>query len=183
MHIPQAADPAETVKTMLPEAVQDVVNFRGETTLVVPAEQLVRVCNFLRDAPGLLYNFLSDISSVDYFPDVGERPGRFGVCYHLYSMIYNRRLRVKVYLQEDDPTVGSVTGIWPAANWLEREIFDMMGITFSGHPNLARILNPDDWNGNPLRRDVPLGYETVMFSFNVEEIMKHKPRGVDVDRK
>jgi NADH-quinone oxidoreductase subunit C len=122
----------------------------------------------------LLYNFLSDISSVDYYPDY-NRPGRFGVCYHLYSMIYNRRIRLKVFVQEDEPVVPTLTVLWPAANWLEREIYDMMGIEFEGHPDLRRLLMPEDWNGHPARRDYPLGYETVMFSFNFDEINKHKP--------
>jgi NADH-quinone oxidoreductase subunit C len=124
--------------------------------------------------PGLIYNFLSDISPVDYYPDA-DRPGRFAVSYHIYSMLYNRRLRVKAYLQEDEPVISTVSDIWPAANWLEREAYDMMGITFEGHPYLKRILMPEDWDGHPHRRDYPLGYETIQFSFNAEEIQKHKP--------
>ncbi len=178
MDIPEALDPAETVRAQLPEALQDVVNFRDETTLVVEPKDLVSVIRFLRDTPGLVYNFLSDISAVDYYPDY-DRPGRFGVAYHIYSMLYNRRLRVKTYVEEDEPVVDSITDLWPAANWLEREIFDMMGIEFEGHPNLRRILMPKDWNGHPHRRDYPLGYETVQFSFNVDEIMKHKPHAED----
>ena len=111
---------------------------------------------------------------VDYWPDM-TRPGRFGVSYHLYSMLYNRRIRLKVYLPDEDPEVETVTGVWPGANWLEREIADLMGIKFKGHPDQRRLMMPDDWNGHPHRRDYPLGYETVMFSFNAEEIMKHKP--------
>ena len=174
MHIPEAYDPVAALRAAFPDAVQDVVEFRGETTLVVAPEQIAATALYLRDTPGLVYNFLSDISAVDYYPDY-SRVGRFGICYHIYSMLYNRRLRLKVYLQEDDPTVETVTSVWPGANFLEREIYDMMGITFSGHPDLRRILMPDDWDGHPHRRDYPLGYETVMFSFNAEEIMKHKP--------
>ncbi|NJL58228.1 hypothetical protein HC928_26270 [bacterium] len=94
---------------------------------------------------------------------------------NLYSLLYNRRIRVKAYVEEDEPVVPTVTDIWPAANWLEREAYDMMGIVFDGHPNMKRVLMPDDWNGYPHRRDYPLGYETVQFSFNVDEIMAHKP--------
>jgi len=90
-------------------------------------------------------------------------------------MLYNRRIRLKVYLSEENPEVETVTTVWPAANWLEREIMDLMGIQFKGHPDKRRLMMPDDWNGHPHRRDYPLGYETVMFSFNVDEIMKHKP--------
>jgi NADH-quinone oxidoreductase subunit C len=86
---------------------------------------------------------------------------------------------VKVYLSEDDPSVDTVSTIWPAANWLEREIADLMGITFNGHPDPRRLLMPDDWQGHPLRKDHPLSYETIQFSFNAEEIMKHKPFAKD----
>lgn len=172
--LPPPADPAELVRQALPDALLDVREFRGETTLVVAPEALVQVARFLRDTRGLVYNFLSDISAVDYYPEA-TRPGRFGVSYHLYSHLYSRRLRVKVFVQEDDTTVPSVTGVWPGADWLEREIFDMMGITFEGHPDLRRVLMPQDWEGYPHRRDYPLGYETVMFSFNKDEINKHKP--------
>lgn len=174
MQIPKALDPVEAVKGAFPEAVLDVVQFRDETTLVIHPKEIVNVCRYLRDTNGLIYNFMSDISSVDYYPDY-NRPGRFGVCYHLLSMLYNRRLRVKVFLPEDDPVVPTVTGVWQVANWLEREIYDMMGIIFDGHPDLRRVLLPEDWDGHPARRDAPLGYETVMFSFNADEISKHKP--------
>lgn len=174
MQIPKALDPVEAVKGAFPEAVLDVVQFRDETTLVIHPKEIVNVCRYLRDTNGLIYNFMSDISSVDYYPDY-NRPGRFGVCYHLLSMLYNRRVRVKVFLPEDEPVVPTVTGVWQVANWLEREIYDMMGIIFEGHPDLRRVLLPEDWDGHPARRDAPLGYETVMFSFNADEISKHKP--------
>ena len=174
MQIPKALDPVEAVKGAFPEAVLDVVQFRDETTLVIHPKQIVNVCRYLRDTNGLIYNFMSDISSVDYYPDY-NRPGRFGVCYHLLSMLYNRRVRLKVYLPEDEPIVPTVTSVWQVANWLEREIYDMMGIIFEGHPDLRRVLLPEDWDGHPARRDAPLGYETVMFSFNSDEISKHKP--------
>jgi NADH-quinone oxidoreductase subunit C len=90
-------------------------------------------------------------------------------------MLYNRRIRLKVYLPEDEPSVPTVTVVWAAANWLERESYDMMGIDFAGHPDLRRVLMPDDWNGHPARRDYPLGYEMPMFSFNKDEINKYKP--------
>ncbi|HVU12440.1 MAG TPA: NADH-quinone oxidoreductase subunit C [Phototrophicaceae bacterium] len=174
MQIPAALDPAEAIKLALPDSLLDVHKFRDETTLIVKAADIVKVARYLRDTKGLVYNFLSDISSVDYYPDA-TRPGRFGVCYHLYSMLYNRRLRVKVFLPEDDPSVPSVTVVWPAANWLERESYDLMGITYLGHPDLRRVLLSDDWEGYPQRRDYPLGYETPMFSFNKDEINKYKP--------
>lgn len=175
MNIPNALNPADALKSAMPDAVVDVKSYAGETTLVVKPERLPEVLHYLRDTRGLVYNFLSDISPVDYYPETRYGGERFGVSYHLYSMLYNRRLRVKVYLFEDDPSMPTATEVFPGANWLEREAYDMMGIEFKGHPDLRRVLMPEDWNGHPHRRDYPLGYETVMFSFNVEEINKHKP--------
>jgi NADH-quinone oxidoreductase subunit C len=173
MNIANMLNPVEAVKAAMPDSLLDTVEFRGELTLVVEAAHIVSVMKYLRDTAGLVYNFLSDISAVDYYPEF-SRPARFGVSYHLYSLLYNRRIRVKVYV-EDGESVPTLTKIWPAANWLEREIMDMMGIPFEGHPDPRRILLPADWNGHPHRRDYPLGYETIQFSFNVDEIMKHKP--------
>lgn len=175
-NLPAAVDPVESVKSALPNAVQDVVLFRNETTLVIDPQQIVQVMQYLQDTPGLIYNYLSDISAVDYYPEY-THPGRFGVAYHLYSMLYNRRLRVKAYLEEEDPRLPSIVEMWPAANWLEREIMDMMGIKFEGHPDPRRLLMPEDWNGHPHRRDYPLGYETIQFSFNADEIAQHKIKG------
>ncbi len=172
--VPAAAEPAALLQQNMPDAVLAVKEFRGQLTLIVPPNQLVNVARYLRDTRGLIYNYLSDISAVDYYPDAG-RPGRFGVTYHLYSMIYNRRITIKTYVPEDEPAVPTLTVLWPAANWLEREIYDMMGITFIEHPDMRRVIMPQDWDGHPHRRDYPLGYETVMFSFNKDEINKHKP--------
>lgn len=174
MAIATPLDPVEALRAAHADALLDVHTFRNETTLIVDPAQLVTVMHYLRDTAGLIFNFLSDISAVDYYPDY-TRPGRFAVAYHLYSMLYNRRVRVKVYLPEEAPKVPSVVNVWPVANWLEREAHDMMGIDFDGHPDLRRLLMPDDWQGHPQRRDYPLGYEQPQFSFNVEEIMKHKP--------
>jgi NADH-quinone oxidoreductase subunit C len=178
MQIPDARDPVAALNEAMADVVEDIVEYAGETTVVVAPADIPAVMRFLRDTPGLIFNFLSDISSVDYYPDY-SRPGRFGVAYHIYSMLYNRRLRVKTYVDEDEPLVPTITEIWPAANWLEREIHDMMGIQFEGHPDHRRLLMPEDWDGHPLRRDYPLGYETIQFSFNADEIMKHKPFAKD----
>jgi NADH-quinone oxidoreductase subunit C len=174
MQIPPALDPAEAVQTAMPDSLLEVKLFRGETTLIIKPDDIATVAQYLRDTPGLVYNFLSDISAVDYYPEY-NRPERFGVAYHIYSMLYNRRLRLKVFVPEEAPEVPTLTSVWPGANWLEREIFDMMGINFSGHPDMRRLLMPEDWDGHPHRRDYPLGYEQVQFSFNVEDILKHKP--------
>ena len=177
MDIPKALNPVDALKKALLDAVLNVVGFRGETTIVIDPTKIQSVMQFLRDTSGLVYNFLSDISAVDYWDEQYsyEPEKRFGVSYHLYSMLYNNRLRVKIYLPEDAPSVDTTTGVWPAANWLEREIADMMGIKFVGHPDPRRVLMPEDWDGHPHRRDYPLGYETIQFSFNAEEILKHKP--------
>ncbi len=185
MEIPAARDPVSAARDAFNGAVLHVKQFRGETTLVVEPAHLPEVLDFLRVSSGLVYNMLSDVSAVDYYPeDYGDefdgdesdyRPGRFAVSYHILSMLYNRRLRVKAFAAEDDPRLPTATVVWPAANWLEREIADMMGITFDGHPDQRRLLMPDDWHGHPHRRDYPLGKETVAFSFNEAEIRKHKP--------
>jgi NADH-quinone oxidoreductase subunit C len=181
MHIPPAQDPVQAVTKQFGDAVLRVKHFRDETTIVVEPTRIVEIMLYLRNSVGLVYNFLSDISAVDYHPDptTDEHPERFGVAYHLYSMLYNRRLRVKVYLPEEEPVVATISTVWQAANWLEREIIDMMGITFEGHPDPRRLLMPDDWDGHPHRRDYPLGKETIQFSFNADEIMKHKPFAKD----
>lgn len=166
-----ALDPVDLARLTLKDAVQDVRQFRGETTIVIAADRIVEACQFFRDTEGLEYIFLSDITAVDYYP---QEP-RFAVCYHLYSMLYNRRLRLKVYLPGDDPRLASVTPVYKAADWEEREAYDMMGIIFEGHPSLRRILMPNDWEGHPQRKDYPLGYEQVQFTFNYDDIARTKP--------
>ena len=132
-------------------AVAQVIEFRGETTVVVPRQHLLAAAEFLAGEPSLRFSFLSDLSAVDRFP---IEP-RFEVNYHLLSIENRLRLRLKVKLSSGDPVVHSVTGVWPTANWHERENFDLFGIHFEGHPDLRRILMPDDWEGYPLRKDYP----------------------------
>jgi NADH-quinone oxidoreductase subunit C len=137
------------------QAVAEVVEFRGETTIVVPRQHLRRTAEYLASEPSLRFSFLSDITAVDRFP----LEPRFEVNYHLLSLDRRERLRLKVRVAGGDPVVPSVTSIWPTANWHERESFDLMGIRFEGHPDLSRILMPDDWEGHPLRKDYPVeGY-------------------------
>lgn len=137
------------------QVVAEVVEFRGETTVVVPKEHLQRAADYLRSEPSLGFSFLSDITVLDRFP----LEPRFEVNYHLLSVERKQRLRLKVRLAGTDAVVPTVTGIWPTANWHERENFDMFGIRFEGHPNLTRILMPDEWEGYPLRKDYPVeGY-------------------------
>jgi NADH-quinone oxidoreductase subunit C len=139
------------------EWVSEVIEAFGETTLVVPREHIRAACGFLKSAPGLEFNLLADICGVDRGPE--EEP-RFEVNYHLFSTSKYHRVRLKVLLNEDDARVETVVPVWKTANWHERETFDMFGIIFEGHPDLRRILLPDDWEGHALRKDFPLrGYE------------------------
>ncbi|MCA1594340.1 MAG: NADH-quinone oxidoreductase subunit C [Acidobacteria bacterium] len=129
----------------------------GETTFVVPREYIFAICTHLKTAPGFEFNLLADICGVDRGQE--EEP-RFEVNYHLFSTTKFHRLRLKVLLNEDDVHVPSVSGVWRTANWHERETFDLFGVVFDGHPDLRRILLPDDWQGHALRKDFPLrGYE------------------------
>jgi NADH-quinone oxidoreductase subunit C len=137
--------------------VSESVEAFGELTLYVPREHVAAVCAHLKAAPGFEFDLLSDISGVDRGPE--EEP-RFEVNYHLFSTKRFHRLRLKVLLDQADTHVPTVTGVWRTANWHERETFDMFGVIFDGHPDLRRILLPDDWQGHALRKDFPLrGYE------------------------
>ncbi len=128
---------------------------RDELTIVVKRPAIRQACALLRDDPALQFNFLADITSVDWYP---SEP-RFEVVYHLLSIPRHARLRLKVRLVGDDPSLESITSVWPSANFFEREVYDLFGVRFSGHPNLRRIMMPEDWEGHPLRKDYPVeGY-------------------------
>ena len=175
----------------IPGLVETRVSF-GETTLVVDSARIVEACTYLRDEEG--FNYLSDISAADYlgWPDSTSRvagytgsaagrdinapgsaglarlpqtkPARFSVSYHLVALRADpTRVRVQVWLDDGEP-LQSVVGVWPTADWHERENFDLMGIVFEGHPNLRRLIMDDDWEGHPLRKDYPIGGEPVRFS-------------------
>ncbi len=149
---------AERIRSWNAKAIAEVIEFRGETTVVVPREHLRAVAGFCRDDESLNFNLLTDATSVDRFP----LEPRFEVNYHLVSIPLRQRLRLKVRLAGSDPALDSLVPVWPGANWLEREIFDLMGIQFTGHPDFRRILLPDDWEGHPLRRDYPVeGYRDI----------------------
>ena len=139
------------------EGVSEVINAFGEITVVVPRAHLVAVCSFLKSSPETRFDFLSDICGADRGP---EEDPRFEVNYHLFSTTKHHRIRLKVLLSETDVHVPTVTSVWRTANWHERETFDLFGVIFDGHPDLRRILLPDDWQGHALRKDFPLrGYE------------------------
>lgn len=145
------------VKAAFGEALLEAQFFRGETTLVLSKEALPEVARFLRDDPEIGYECLVDLCGVDYL-ELGLSP-RFAVVYELLSRPRQQRLRLKVPVGEEEPVVPTVVDVWPAANWYEREAYDMFGLRFEGHPDLRRILMPDDWEGHPLRKDYPLGDE------------------------
>jgi NADH-quinone oxidoreductase subunit C len=151
--------PAESLTTQhlrkqFPEDILDVKHWRNETTIVLRPAALVAACRFLRDDPELQFDFLSSVTGVDrmQLPDCSPR---FEVVYHLYSLHTKRRVRLKVRVDEGE-AVPSLTEVWPAANWHEREVFDLFGVPFTGHPDLRRILMPEDWEGHPLRKDYPV---------------------------
>ena len=126
------------------------------------------VCAILRDDSGLQFNFFSDVTCVDWYP---SEP-RFEVIYHLFSIPKKLRLRLKVKLSGHDPCLESVTSVWPAANFYEREVFDLFGVRFTGHPHLERLLMPDNWEGHPLRKDFPLtGHVEVRYDDEAKRVV------------
>jgi NADH-quinone oxidoreductase subunit C len=161
---------AERLRAAFPEAIIASSEFRGQLNVHVLPEAIVGVAQFLRDDAELRYNFLENLCGVDY---LGRNP-RFEVVYHLLSHANRHRICLKVGLPERNPSVASLTPLWSAANYQEREAFDMFGIIFEGHPSLERILMPDDWEGHPQRKDVPLGGEEVAFTFNADRISSQK---------
>jgi NADH-quinone oxidoreductase subunit C len=141
----------EKVRERFSGALQEVVYFRGEDTLVVAPETIVEICRFLKEDPEMAFDLLVDITGIHYL----EREYSFEVVYHLVSLARRRRLRLRVRLGEEGE-IDSVTPIWHGADWHEREAFDLVGIRFKGHPDLRRILMPEDFEGHPLRKDFAL---------------------------
>lgn len=177
----------EMIQHRFPQWVIATHAYRGNETVILKREGLLAVCRFLRDDPRLAFNFLTDLSCVDYLSfgqSLASAPStvtpsplpyfmkpkpvteiwdrhvgdecRFEVVYHFYSLTTNLRLRLKVPVTETDPEVDSLTGLWPAADWFEREVWDMFGIRFNGHPNLRRILTYEPFEGHPLHKDYPV---------------------------
>jgi NADH-quinone oxidoreductase subunit C len=123
-----------------------------QTTIYVSRDELPAVARMLREGPDLRFDFLAELTAVDFWP----REPRFELVYVLVSIERRERLRLKVRLAGDDSHVGTLSGIWPAANWLEREVWDLFGVAFDGHPDPRRLLMPEDWEGYPLRKDYPV---------------------------
>ncbi len=143
---------AALVKDRFPEAIIDSKIFRNELTLSAKKEYLPEIARFLKEDDQLDFNFLSDLCGVDRV----ETDGVFEVVYHFYSLQKNHRLRLKIPIPSNEPSISSIVDIWKTANWHERETYDMFGVKFDGHPDLRKILTPDDFEGHPLRKDYPV---------------------------
>ena len=154
-----------------PEAIEEVVDFRGEKTLFIKKKDVKNVCQLLKDDEDLQYNFLTDIVADDMLPDFP----RFAVNYHLNSLANNHRIRLRVWVEDPEDGPETVATVWPIGTWLEMEVWDLMGIRFKDNGSLRRLFLPEDWQGHPLRKDYPLGYEEVQFTFNFDEIDAKKP--------
>ena len=157
---------ADKIKEKFPLEVLEINNFRDQVSVSVKREKITDICLYLFEDSDIRMDYLSDLCGVDY----PRKEYRFEVVYNLYSIKYRHRIRIKALIPADDPSIDSVVSIWSGANWHEREACDMFGIVFKGHPDLRRILMPDDWDGYPLRKDYPLegaegweyrGYEEV----------------------
>jgi NADH-quinone oxidoreductase subunit C len=140
-----------TLQAAIPDAVKAISYWVGDWTIIVAPEQIIEIAQHLRYAPDAAFDLCTDLTATDWPP----RPARFDVVYCLYSTRHRHRLRVKTMVAENQP-LASATPVWPAANWLEREVFDMFGVNFTGHPDRRRILMPEDWQGFPQRKDYPL---------------------------
>lgn len=145
---------AERLAADLGEGIEKIVFDRGELTFFIRRDRLVDAARTLRDTSSLRFEYLSGVSGVHYPHDAGRE---LHAVYHLVSMTHNRRIRLEVTAPDDDPRIPSIVAVYPAADWHERETWDMFGIEFTGHPALTRILMPDDWPGHPQRKDYPLG--------------------------
>jgi len=163
---------AQKLKAMFDGAVLEALEFIGQLSLRIERSRILEVCEALKRDNKTPFNYLSDITCV-HFPEQKEAP--FEIVYNLYSIPTNERVRLKVRTVSAEG-VDSVTGVWPAANWMEREVYDLFGITFHNHPDLRRLLLPPDWKGHPLRKDVALEF------VENEWTQTHLPEMTDVQR-
>lgn len=151
------------------DAVIKEDKFRGDISYYIKPEAIFPICEALIADSSLDVKYLSDITSLDWLNHKEEKDGRFEVVYNLYSISNTYRFFLKVRLDAENPSVKSLVDLWDAANWMEREVFDMMGINFEGHPNLTKILTADELDGHPLRKDFPLTWEQPKFTWNQDE--------------
>ena len=166
----------EKVKLDLGEDISFAEVSLGDPVLFISPGTIYKVAEYLKTDSDLDFDYLSHITGADYLND--EREPRFEVVYELHSIDKNHSIRIRVGLEEEDPTVPTVSGLWKGALYPERELFDMFGFNVTGHPNLSRLIMPEEWEGNPLRKDYPLTIEDVAFSHNRElkqDLVKSKP--------
>ena len=148
--------PLEKVQEKFAAQIIETHSFRGDETVLIRPDALIPVAKFLKDTPELDFNFLMDLTAVDYLFYAGgriQKEFRFEVVYHFFSLKHNKRIRLKVPVDEKNPEMDSLSGLWASANWYEREVWDMFGIRFKGHPNLKRILMYEEFKGHALRKD------------------------------
>ena len=150
---------AKVIEEKFPGQVLGTVTHAGQVGVKLSRDRIRDICLFLRDEPSVKMDHLADLTAVDYSTYPGDPGPRFEVVYNLISTVHRHRIRLKVRLTEEDPAIDTVSSVWNTANWHERETYDLMGIRFNGHPDLRRILLPEDWEGYPLRKEYPLkGY-------------------------
>jgi NADH-quinone oxidoreductase subunit C len=165
----------DRVRSQFSSRIVDAKEYRGDLSIWLQPAALPDVAAFLREDPELQYILLSSVTGVDY---LGRQP-RFEVVYHFTSLVHGHRLVLKIGADENDPHVPSIARQFPTATFQEREVYDMFGIVFDGHPDLQRILMPEDWDGFPQRKTEPLVYEEVAFTFNHNEVDSQKPYAED----
>ena len=157
------------IKDRFGEAVIREDDFRGEQSFYIKPEALVEICQAFLEDNELQVRFLADITAIDWLGHERENEGRFELIYNLYSLTHAHRFFLKVHLPSEAPKIASLCDLWAGADWLEREAYDLFGIEFVGHPDLTKILTPDDLEGHPLRKDFPLTYEQPQFSWNKDQ--------------
>lgn len=159
----------EFLKSRFADAIIRETDFRKEQSFYIKPEALVPICEALLEDNELEVRYLADICSVDWLGHEEEMGGRFEVVYNLYSLPHKYRFFLKVMLPGEDPEIASLTPLWNGANWTEREVWDLMGIKFTGHPDLRKVVTPEELEGHPLRRDYPLTYEVPKFTWNKDD--------------
>ena len=169
----------EIIEKVKSDCGEDIDSFEinlGDPVLFIAPGAIYKVAEYLKNDPDLNFEYLSHITGADYLDQ--EREPRFEVVYELHSIEKNHSIRIRIGLEEEDPTISTVSDLWKGALYPERELFDMFGFNVTGHPKLSRLIMPDEWEGNPLRKDYPLTIEDVAFSHNRElkqDLVKSKP--------
>ncbi|HET6515934.1 MAG TPA: NADH-quinone oxidoreductase subunit C [Thermodesulfovibrionales bacterium] len=170
----EAREIAEKIRDRFPEEVKEIREFRGQVSVLIRRELVKEIMRYLHDTPELYFDFLEDLCGVDH---LGRKEPRFEVVYQLFSMEHRHAVRLKAEVPADDCTIDSVVEIWKGANWHERECYDLFGVRFKGHPDLRRILLPEDWTGHPLRKDYPLKSDLGEMEWKgIKEVMETAER-------